>query len=82
MLSPIFPHLFAVRWCHCLLGQCCADFELGNEQDNTLFSAQVKAMEARAVEIGKPKYFYYMYVLSELPDPIYIIPGPFKCPFS
>jgi alpha-L-arabinofuranosidase len=34
--------------------------ELGNEQLNTAFPAQVKAMEARAVKIGMPKHFYYI----------------------
>lgn len=35
-------------------------FELGNEQHNSLYPAQVKAMEERAAKIGKPKFFYYM----------------------
>ena len=30
------------------------------EQYNTLYPAQVKAMEERATKIGKPKFFYYM----------------------
>ena len=34
--------------------------ELGNEQYNTLYPAQVKAMEERATQLGKPKFFYYM----------------------
>jgi hypothetical protein len=34
--------------------------ELGNEQYNTLYPAQVKAMEERATKLGKPKFFYYM----------------------
>ena len=34
--------------------------ELGNEQYNTYYVEQVKAMEARATKIGKPKFFYYM----------------------
>ena len=34
--------------------------ELGNEQLNTAFPAQVKAMEARAAKLGKAKFFYYM----------------------
>ena len=29
-------------------------------QYNTLYPAQVKAMEERATKLGKPKYFYYM----------------------
>ena len=32
----------------------------GQEQYNTLYPAQVKAMEERATKIGKPKFFYYM----------------------
>jgi len=35
-------------------------FELGNEQYNSNYPKQVAAMEARAVKIGKPKFFYYM----------------------
>eukprot|EP00729_Bicosta_minor_P005274 gene5274-28010_t len=34
--------------------------ELGNEQYNTLYPAQVKAMEERATKLGKPKFFYYL----------------------
>lgn len=34
--------------------------ELGNEQYNSLYPAQVKAMEARATKLGKAKFFYYL----------------------
>ena len=30
------------------------------QQYNTLYPAQVRAMEERATKIGKPKFFYYM----------------------
>ncbi len=35
--------------------------ELGNEQYNSLFIDQVKAMEARAAAIGKPSFFNYIF---------------------
>jgi len=35
-------------------------FELGNEQYNTLYPAQVSAMEERAVSLGMGKQLYYM----------------------
>lgn len=39
---------------------CPRYIELGNEQLDTKFVAQVQAMEARAAAIGKPKFFYYI----------------------
>eukprot|EP01043_Picozoa_sp_COSAG02_P055931 COSAG02_NODE_6559_length_3495_cov_2.468492_1_plen_139_part_00 len=50
------PEPYRVRW-----------IELGNEQKNTRFVDQVKAMEARAVSVGMGKQLHYLW-----PDTHYI----------